>query len=582
MKRLAWYGLFVVVLACGAGGDTPPVTTGSGGSGGGGGEAPRTLESISVTPLNLLVELDVNATSTQAYTAFANYSDGSSEEVTDQVTWSLSNDAVGSFSGATLNLASFSAAAAEVSLVHATLDDLQGTGQITVVAYRQSGPVQDFFFILPFEDDAGDQEKPLDFSTEIPALDAFFMMDVTGSMGGAINNLQNGLTSTVIPGITAAVANSQFGVGAYADFPVDPYGGLANGCGNGLPNGVFDQPFYLMQTITDNLANVTAGVAALSVSPGGPPIGCGYDGPESMVEGLFQAATGQGLSGLASAPETLVPPNNTGIGGVGFREGTMPVVVAITDIVTHANGESGNCGGEIPYESPPIPEAHTRQDAKDALNAICARVVGISNGSFCSGRPDLEDFATATGARVPPVAWDVPMRPAGCEAGQCCTGIDGTGLPPDVDGLCPVVFDTVFSGTGLGGHVVTGVQMLTRYATFDVVTETDGETTSIDGFPLPGGTTTADFIKAITPSGFQLPPPPPVLPNPTFDATAFYGVTPGTTVSFDVVGFNDFVEATDQALLFRAVIRVRAGGCTDLDQREVFILVPPTGIAAPK
>jgi hypothetical protein len=45
-----------------------------------------------------------------------------------------------------------------------------------------------------------------------------------------------------------------------------------------------------------------------------------------------------------------------------------------------------------------------------------------------------------------------------------------------------------------------------------------------------------------------------------------------------VRAFNDFVPQTADAQIFRAVIRVVAGGCTDLDQREVLILVPPAPI----
>jgi len=76
----------------------------------------------------------------------------------------------------------------------------------------------------------------------------------------------------------------------------------------------------------------------------------------------------------------------------------------------------------------------------------------------------------------------------------------------------------------------------------------------------------------------MLPPPPPALPDPTFDATTFHNVTPGTKVSFTVNAYNDFVMQTNTAQIFRATIRVLAGGCTALDQREVLILVPPTPI----
>jgi hypothetical protein len=215
-----------------------------------------------------------------------------------------------------------------------------------------------------------------------------------------------------------------------------------------------------------------------------------------------------------------------------------------------------------------------------ALNAICARVVGIApvNGT-CDAENYYTAFATATGARVPPGAWDVGTRPAGCGATQCCIGQNGTGMATDANGLCPLVFRASTNGTGVSTSVVTGINMLTRFATFAVTDTTTGVATDTSGNPLPAPHTTADFVKSIVPTGFTLPPPPPVLPNPTFNATGFQNVTPGTQVTFNVNAFNDFVMPTSQAQIFSATIQVLAGGCTSLDQRTVLILVPPMPVA---
>jgi hypothetical protein len=572
-SKYLWLGLSLAAFACsGSDGSSNfgDDDDGQGGTGtGSGGNLPHTLESILITPLNTVIELDVNTPGTQAFTASALYADGESEDITDQATWTVSNTAVGSFTGATLDIPGFAMGVAESSLVRAEFEGTSGTGQITVVAYRKTGPQQDFFFILPFEDPDGNKSKPLDFSTAIPSLDVFFMMDTTGSMGSEIGNLQSSLNSTIVPGVQAAVANTYFGVGRYDDFPLDVYG--TPGC---------DQPFELLQGMTSNIGDVTTAVNNLTLH-------CGNDGPESMLEGFYQAATGEGI--MAPAP-TFVAPNMTGVGGVGFRDGVMPVIAAAGDWMSHSPGEPGSCliGGSIPQPAdyPLVPNAHTRQETKDALDAICARVVGVASGvgdwgPACEAQADLEDLATHTGARVPPEAWDVPARPAGCAVGQCCTNFNGTGRAPDADGLCPLVFYANNTGSGLGAHMVTGIQMLTRFATFDATTEKEGETESIDGVPLPSGTTTADFIKAITPNSFMLPPPPPVVPNPTFDSTSFQNVTPGTVVTFDVVAFNDFVQAGDQALIYHALVRVLAGGCSPLDERQVIILVPPNSVAPP-
>tara|TARA_R110002096_G_scaffold77896_12_gene183570 strand:- start:77025 stop:78803 length:1779 start_codon:yes stop_codon:yes gene_type:complete len=563
--------------ACGA-------TVGDGNTDGGGNAdidastGERVLQSISITPENAILEMDLGVGLAQEFTATGNFSDSTSEDLTASVSWTVENSAVGTMLGAVLDVPAFATASAEVSKITAEFEGLSGVAQLTVVAYQQTGPQQDFFFVLPHEDAAGPQDKPLAFGTDVPAADVFFLMDTTGSMGGEIGNLQNALNTTVVPGIQAQIADTQFGAGVAEDFPVSPYGSLVafDDCFSGSNNP--DQPFKLFQEITNDIAAVTIAVDAMS-TPSGSPIGCGNDLAESNIEGLYQAATGAGLSGPGA---TSVAANTSGIGGVGFRDGTMPIIVQITDAFSHAPGESTFCptvGDDNGYEGVVAAAAHTRAETKLALDNICGRVVGIAPvggglDPICEGQGDLEDFATSTNARVPPQAWDVPSRPSGCAVGQCCTDFNGTGRAPDGDGLCPLVFRVDSSGTGLGGHAVTGINMLTRFATFDVNTETAGETESTTGTPLASGTT-AQFIKSITPVAFTLPQAPPTLPDPSFNATEFQDVTPGTIVEFDVRAFNDFVPATTEAQIFKAAIRVVAGGCTDLDERDVLILVPP-------
>ena len=573
----------VVGGALAACGPSPSGIDANGDGGTDGVPQPHELIGILITPTNPIVELDLNMPGSQGFTATGRFRDGVDEDFTGQVTWTVENPAVGTMSGATLGIPAFPAVSVEVSKISAAhaASGMTGQAQITVVAYRRTGSQQDFFFVLPYVDPGGPATKPLDFSTNIPAIDVFFLMDTTGSMIGEINNLRSALTGTVIPGIQAQVANSQFGVGSFEDFPISPYGNVNPSAECGQGGSQPDQPLHVFRTITNNVTAVQNATSNYVV--GSQPRGCGDDWPESTVEAMYQVATGDGLS---SPSPTNVPPNNTGVGGVDFRSGVMPVVVTITDAIFHAPNEGpGPCGlgTDTGYYGAVAGVAHTRNQAKNRLGNICARAVGVASIDpgiplTCTGQNDLEDFARATGARVPPQAWDVPSRPPGCAAGQCCTNNNGTGRAPDGDGLCPLVFRTDNNGTGLGNHIVTGIKMLTRFATFDVTSQTQGGTSDVDGNPLPTPHTTADFIKMVMPTGFTLPPPPPNLPNPTFDATTFYNVTPGTEVQFDVRAFNDFVQQTGDAQIFRATIRVLAGGCTPLDERDVLILVPPTDI----
>ena len=72
--------------------------------------------------------------------------------------------------------------------------------------------------------------------------------------------------------------------------------------------------------------------------------------------------------------------------------------------------------------------------------------------------------------------------------------------------------------------------------------------------------------------------PLPGVPDPMLTEDAFLGVIPNTPVTFTVEAFNSFLPQGPEPRLFVAEITVLADGCSDLDTRQVFILVPPMDI----
>jgi hypothetical protein len=525
-----------------------------------------------VSPVDTLIELDLNTPATQDFVVTAVYDNGDQIDVSGDVTWDVSNPMIGAMNGATLEVPGFPQSYFASTLLTASLDGEQAQAQVTVASYQQSGPNPDFFFVLPYNDPPGSQTKELTFSTDVKSLDVFFNMDTTGSMDGEVSNLQNSLTGTIIPGIEAQVPNTWFGVGAYEDFPISPYG--ESNCTYGAVGGP-DQPFELFAEVTDNVPAVQAAVNQLGI--GGNAIGCGNDGPESAIEAMYQIATGSGLAGPAP---TSVAPNATGIGGVGFRQGSMPIIVNITDAVSHDPG-SNACAGEQYTIGSVTAVAHNQADTMAALNGICARVVQVATaaGASCSAQADGIEWNNATGAVVPPEAWDVAGHPPGCAIGQCCTGINGAGVAP-IAGMCPMTYLASANGSGVDTSIVGGIEMVSRYAPFDVTRIWEGVATDEAGAPLPGGTTTADFIKAVTPFSHG-PVPVPGVADPVLTPTTFEGVVPDTDVTFTVEAYNDFVPQGPLPRLFTATIRVLADDCGDLDEREVFILVPPAKLKPP-
>ncbi|HEY1552622.1 MAG TPA: hypothetical protein VGG28_32560, partial [Kofleriaceae bacterium] len=416
------------MIGCGPAHDRVPADASDGGGDAAPGDGPpHTLAAISITPTNPIVQLDLNQTGSQPFSVSGTYLDGTTEDLTAEATWSVANSAVGAMSGATLLIPEFATVSAEVSKLTATVGSVTTEAQITVVAYRQTGEQTDFFFVLPYADTMH-QDKPLDFSTAIPALDVFFLMDNTNSMQNEIVTLQTAVTS-VMTSILATVPNTEFGVGALEDFPVtvgaEEYGEVwgTGVCTGTLPysaapgDGTDDQPFKLRQTITNSATDVANAIDGLTHDSSGSGSfqyetnGCGGDLPEAGFEAVYQVATGAGLSGPA--------PTNVPATPVGFRAGSMPVIVSLSDAVSHGTDETVSCalgsGTDGPsvlnYAGSVAAVAHSREQTATAVEGICGRFVGIAPVKQCDGEEYMTYLSTQTGARVPPSAWDVGTRP---------------------------------------------------------------------------------------------------------------------------------------------------------------------------
>jgi hypothetical protein len=551
----------------------------------------KTLLYLTVSPDNDVVEVDVNQTAQRTFTVLAHYSDSTTADVSAAATLSLDNSAIGTLAGTTFTSATSATAKVGFSKVVASYTEngqtQTGYANLTVVWLRLTGAATDFFFELPYM--AASQDQPLSFGTNVQSLDSFFAVDTTGSMGPEIQQLKASLSNIIIPGVKAAAAkDAQFGVAAVEDFPARTYGTPGS-----FPGNPDDQPLILLQGMT---ADVTAAQSAVArLLNGTAPRGNGGDIPEGQMEALFQLATGIGnvVSGVVS-----IPANRTGIGGAGFRKGALPVITMITDAMFHTKGEPAtscllrlSTGGSqtllADYAGATATAAHTRTETHTALNNICGKVVGVSAlrstipgvvsdpAGICNATADLVAAARATGAVVLPVAWNSGGRPAGCATGQCCTGPRGAGEAPDANGECPLVFKVAQDGSGLDAQVVSGITQVARFSKFNVTTQTTGNPTGDLGEPLPTGKTTADFIIAITPKDATPPPAPPTLPAPVIAGNSFTKVYPGSTVRFTVTAVNTLVQPGTTPQVFRATIKVLAGGCADLDEREVIILVPP-------
>jgi len=425
---------------------------------------------------------------------------------------------------------------------------LVGSDPCTFTSPAEFATYTDFFFILP--PGGAPVEEPLEFSSNIVQGDVAINIDTTGSMGGEIGTLRTTLSNSIIPGIRTAIPNIAFSVSTFDDFPCAGFG-----------SGV-DRPFILLQRVTTDIARVQSVVNTI-------PLHNGADIPESGFEALYQIATGAGITGSC----INLPPFNPAvgripgvadgtIGGVGFREGSLPVVIHITDAISHDGNYPASYG------------AHNSTQAINALRGIQARVIGVI--STQNPRAQLTNVANQTNANVPLCAWD-GARPAGCSASQCCTGINGAGRAPEAGGRCPLVFDISGNGSGLNNSIITAVRALVNTSTLRVTTRVRPDPDEL----ARTGVDTACFIRQVRPNSYitagSCTTTPSIVDINPVDGIpdSFDNVTPGTRLFFDVVAQNaGCTEATRNPRSFTAYIDVIGDGLTVLDTQLVTIIVP--------
>lgn len=152
-----------------------------------------------------------------------------------------------------------------------------------------------------------------------PKPDVYFLADTTGSMYGAIANVQANAAG-IMTAIQTADPSAQFGAGDYKDFPFDDYAFQ-----NAAPIG----------------GDVAGAIAAWYASGG-------YDGSEGWFYALYQLATDPGIL---------------------WREGSTRMVVMFGDMPAH---------DPVPAAATGLGFDLTEQVVTDALVAAGIRVIAVS------------------------------------------------------------------------------------------------------------------------------------------------------------------------------------------------------------
>jgi hypothetical protein len=387
-------------------------------------------------------------------------------------------------------------------------------------------PPEDFFVVLPY---LGAREpRTLRFGTRIAKADVYFLIDTTGSMEPPLANVRASL-SRLAADLRASIPDLAMGVGQFRDFPFragTPFGTTFYGAPT-------DEPYTNVQDVTPELAPVQSALDGLTLGDGG-------DGPESAVEALFQTATGAGgawgfaptgatytlpLRACPAIPDEFEPRR----GYPCFRPGALPIVVLVTDLEWHNGSEDGT---RWRYES--IAPAPARlPEAAEALRGIGGRYVGVVIDDMF--RSDHESVARMTGS------------------------VDATGAPLVYGAAAGEVSD----------RIRDGIETLALRTPQDVTLVSENRA------PNPDDVDARLFIKSLAAvEGYG--PGAGMGYASRADAT-FFGVTPGTLVDFAVEFSNDVVPPPPVARVYRARLVVIGNGSARLDEREVYIVVPPEG-----
>ncbi len=373
----------------------------------------------------------------------------------------------------------------------------------------------DFVFVEPYMKPQSPLDDDLDFSTKLQAVDLYILLDRSGTMSSEITTVKNNLASVVsglkCPPNVTTNCIPDLWAGA----------GTIGYSGSGIDayrNWVDIQPNPVFTSV-----------------PTTEPGGCCA---EPLSFGAWASVTGQGGSmygfGAVPARSTCAgsPAANAGYGTFGwpcFRQGALPVVMLATD-------------------EPPISAGDTNKTpawatiVKPVYQTAKARLVGILGSGPAAGTDtDLRQMATDSGA-VDATMGNAPLVFNGADANSATAIRQGilalaNGLPLDINAVTvDDTTDAVDAVASFVDHLET-LQLGTAQCA-NGLTDTD---TNSDGFD-------DKYIQVRT----------------------------GTPVCWKVVSKpNVSVPATDQPQLFRAKVKVYGDGVTQLDERDVYFLVPP-------
>ncbi len=360
-------------------------------------------------------------------------------------------------------------------------------------------------------------EEEFEFDVRIEQADIAFLLDSTCSMTGTMNALA-GEFSGIVTDLASLFPDAEYGFATFDDFAYAGYG----------ERGV-DKPFILRKQITSNLS-------AMQSELSGVPTHNGVDGIASTLEAVYQAAAGAGydqncdtvyqdvtdilpfladsddpFGGLGGQAYSESTPGGGDIGGMGFRDLSLPIIVYASDTTMRNRADGYGVPGGCPGEA-------TADDVVSAAQDIGAQLLGICVGGVVC-RPQMEALAEATDSYA---------------------DLDGGGEPDDL-----LVVDWTGSDDEFRETVTGALEDLVgsiRFDTVELVFEGDEW----------------GFVASVEPALYE-----------NVDELA-----DGDTVLTFIVGFVGVVPALTEDQTFAMTMNVIGDESVLLDTQDITILVP--------
>jgi hypothetical protein len=236
----------------------------------------------------------------------------------------------------------------------------------------------------------------MEFEVRYERADVAFILDNTMSMEPVIDAFESQL-GAIAGGLSGTIPDLTIGFARHEDYRPDPF--------------TDSRPFRMQQQQTSDIA-----LAAATIAAPFPNISGGSDWEEASLEALYQAASGTGYDQNCNASFDLdedVPPfvpspldaffgtaagtynpsiPGTGeLGGMGFREGVLPIFVSATD----AGMKDPDAGLWSPGG---CPRDATLYDAYIAVSNLGGKFVGVEvlSGGLTSPLSQMEALAILT------------------------------------------------------------------------------------------------------------------------------------------------------------------------------------------